>query len=232
MKHPPPIRAVAFDAFGTLFDVFSVGALSEQLFPGKGEQLATLWRLKQIEYALLRTLSGRYKPFDKVTGDALTYAAARLGLDLTEARHRQLMSQYACLSPFPENIETLRTLRKLGLPLAVLSNGTPEMLQIATRSAGMNELFDHVLSVDRVQQYKTASSAYQLGPEAFGIPAREILFVSANGWDVAGATWFGYTTFWVNRAQHPVEELDVAPTATGHTLADVIEFVRERRSAE
>ncbi|HJV26294.1 MAG TPA: haloacid dehalogenase type II [Aromatoleum sp.] len=228
MKAPERIRAIAFDAYGTLFDVYSVGALAEQLFPGKGEALTGLWRLKQIEYSFLRTLSGRYKPFLEVTEDGLVYSAKKLGLAMTDAHRRQLMNQYACLSPFPENLGALKALRELGVPMAILSNGTPEMLGVAIRSAGMSGLFAHVLSVDAVRQYKTADAAYQLGPDAFGCPAKEILFVSSNGWDAAGATWFGYTSFWINRAQQPIEELDVTPTAIGQRLTDVVDFVQAR----
>jgi len=228
MKSSEHIRAIAFDAYGTLFDVYSVGALAEQLFPGKGEALTALWRLKQIEYTFLRTLSGRYKPFLEVTEDGLVYSAKKLGITMNDAQRRQLMNQYACLSPFPENLGALKSLHALGLPMAVLSNGTPQMLDVAIKSAGMSGLFDHVLSVDAVRQYKTADAAYQLGPDAFGCPAREILFVSSNGWDAAGATWFGYTTFWINRARLPVEELGVTPTAIGQRLTDIVDFVQSR----
>ena len=228
MKSNDHIRAVAFDAYGTLFDVYSVGTLAEQLFPGSGQALTALWRLKQIEYTFLRTLSDRYKPFLEVTGDALRFSAKKLGLDMSDARHRQLMNQYACLSPFPENLAALKALRELGVPLAVLSNGTPDMLDVAIKSAGMNGLFDHVLSVDAVRRYKTSDAAYQLGPKAFGCGAREILFVSSNGWDAAGATWFGYTTLWINRSGQPVEELDVTPSVFGQRLTDVVDFVRPR----
>lgn len=230
MKHGTRIRAVAFDAFGTLFDVYSVGALAEQLFPGKGEALTALWRQKQIEYSQLRTLSGRYKPFIDVTEDALIFSCHKLELRLSDAQRRQLMNQYACLSPFPENLAALKALRTLGLPTAVLSNGTPGMLEVAIKSAGMNGLFDHVLSADTVRQYKTADAVYQLGPDTFDMPAREILFVSSNGWDAAGATWFGYTTFWINRGRQPLEVLDVEPTAIGERLTDVVDFIRARSS--
>jgi 2-haloacid dehalogenase len=223
------IQAIAFDAYGTLFDVYSVGALAEQLFPGKGAELARLWRAKQIEYTQLRSLAGRYKPFWEVTRDALVFAAKKLGLALDEAGRGRLMNQYACLSPFPENLGALRELKALGLPLAILSNGTPQMLEIAIKSAGMGGLFDQVLSVDKVRRYKTAPEAYQLGPDAFGIAAARILFVSSNGWDACGATWFGYTTFWINRSGQPAEELDVSPTATGSLLTDVVEFVKRRK---
>lgn len=218
------IRAIAFDAYGTLFDVYSVGALAEQLFPGRGAELAAQWRDAQIAYTRIRTLSDRYVPFWQVTEDALVFSARKLGLDLTEGARKRLMSQYACLSAFPENLGALRELKKLGLPLAILSNGTPEMLDIAVKSAGMSGLFDHLLSVEAVKKYKTAPEAYRLGPDAFKLPTREILFVSSNCWDAIGAAWFGYTTFWINRSGQPLEELGVQPTAQGRLLTDVVSF--------
>jgi 2-haloacid dehalogenase len=224
------IQAVVFDAYGTLFDVYSVGLLAEQLFPGKGQQLAQLWRQKQIEYCLIRTLSERYKPFLDITRDGLQFAAEKLDLDLDPARCTQLMSQYACLSPFPENLGALRALKDMGIPAAILSNGTPDMLKVAMKSAGMHELFDHVLSVDAIGRYKTHPDAYALGPAAFGCAAERLLFVSSNGWDVAGAAWFGYTTFWINRGKQPLERLDIAASVTGSQLTDVVEFVARQRA--
>lgn len=220
------IRAIAFDAYGTLFDVYSVGTLAEQFFPGKGTELAVLWRDTQITYTRIRTLSDRYAPFWQVTEDALVFSTRKLGLDLTEDARKRLMSQYACLSAFPENLGALRELKQLGLPLAILSNGTPEMLDIAVKSAGMGGLFDHLLSVEAVKKYKTAPEAYRLGPDAFKLPTREILFVSSNCWDALGATWFGYTTFWINRSGQPLEELGVQPTAQGRLLTDVVSYVK------
>jgi 2-haloacid dehalogenase len=223
---PPRISAIAFDAYGTLFDVYSVGALAEQLFPGKGEALANLWRVKQIDYTRLRTLSNQYRDFHELTRDALRMATRTLGLNCDAAAEQRLMNQYACLSAFPENLPALKELKALGVPMAILSNGTPGMLDIAVKSAGMGGLFDHLLSVDPVKKYKTAPEAYQLGPDAFGIAARNILFVSSNAWDACGATWFGYTSFWINRSGQPAEELGVTPTATGHLLTDVLAFVK------
>ncbi|MCE1186903.1 haloacid dehalogenase type II [Zoogloea sp.] len=230
MAHTPRIQAVVFDAFGTLFDVYSVGLLAEQLYPGKGNQLAELWRAKQIEYSFIRSLSGQYKPFWQITQDGLDYAAARLGLPLDAARRTQLMNQYACLSPFPESLGALRSLKAAGLPLGILSNGTREMLDVAIKSAGMHGLFEHVLSADAVRSYKTSAAAYQMGPDAFGCPAERILFVSSNGWDAAGATWFGYTTFWINRNGLPQENLDVAPDGSGYTMDDLVRFAQKHLS--
>jgi 2-haloacid dehalogenase len=232
---PNSPRAILFDAYGTLFDVHSVVAAAEQLFPGHGDALSRLWRQKQIEYTQLRTLAdpsgGFYTPFWDITIDALRHAAARLQLasSLTSAAEKRLMDEYACLSAFPDTVSALHALReRFDIPLAVLSNGNPAMLDIAVKSAGMKGLFDHILSVDAVRAYKPARAAYELGTRAFGASgtaAREFVFVSSNGWDVAGASWFGYTTFWLNRAALPVEELGVAPRGTGRGMAELVSFI-------
>ncbi|MGF6921374.1 haloacid dehalogenase type II [Paraburkholderia sp. 40] len=233
----PSPRAVIFDAYGTLFDVHSVIAAAEQLFPSHGDALSQLWRQKQIEYTQLRTLAARsdapgehYRPFWDITLDALRFAAKRLQLTLGRAAEKRLMDEYACLSAFPDAVPVLRALREAAaaprVGLAILSNGNPQMLDIAVKSAGMNALFDHVLSVDAVRAYKPSPAAYALGPDAFGVAAREIVFVSSNGWDVAGATWFGFTTFWLNRQNLPVEELGVTPHGTGSGMNDLLDFLR------
>jgi 2-haloacid dehalogenase len=224
MDHP---KAVLFDAYGTLFDVYSVGLLAEQLFPGQGPALSVLWRDKQIEYTRLVTTSNdgaHYRPFWELTGAALRYACKRLGLDLTAAREQQLMNQYRHLSAFPENREVLQALRTRGIVTGILSNGDPEMLGIAVRSAGLEDLLDHVISIDPVRRYKTHPDAYRLGTQAVKKPAGQILFVSCNGWDALAATWFGYRTLWVNRYQLPFEELGTQPTRIGNSLDDVLAF--------
>jgi 2-haloacid dehalogenase len=221
---PVAPRAVLFDAYGTLFDVYSVGLRAEQLFPGHGERLALLWREKQIDYTRLLTMSGRYKPFWEVTRAGLRYAAARLSLTLDDAAEEQLMNQYRHLSAFPENREVLVELNRRGIVAGILSNGDPQMLGVAVKSAGLTELLTHVLSVHGVQRFKTDPAAYALGPQALKMPATDILFVSSNGWDAIGATWFGYTTLWVNRAGLPLEQLDTAPSRTGSSLRDVLSF--------
>jgi len=220
-------KAVLFDAYGTLFDVYSVGLLAEQLFPGQGATLGVLWRDKQIEYTRLVTTSNdgeHYKPFWELTRAGLRYACKRLALDLTPAHEDKLMNQYRHLSAFPENKEVLVALRTRGVVTGILSNGDPEMLGIAVRSAGLEGLLDHVLSVDSVRKYKTHPAAYALGTSATGLDAKQIAFVSCNAWDALAATWFGYRTLWVNRYQLPFEELGTPPTRTGSSLRDVLSF--------
>jgi 2-haloacid dehalogenase len=219
-----PPRAVLFDAYGTLFDVYSVALLAEQLFRGHGEQLSVLWRDKQIEYTRLTSMSGRYRPFWELTRAALRYAALRLGLVLDADAEDRLMNQYRHLSSFPEYHEILAELKARGIPAGILSNGDPEMLRVAVKSAGFQPFLAHVLSVDGVRKYKTDPATYALGTQAFDLPARQILFVSSNCWDAIGATWFGYTTLWVNRSGLPLEQLDTSPTRIGTSLRDVLNF--------
>ncbi len=220
-------KAVLFDAYGTLFDVYSVGLLAEQLFPGHGNALGVLWRDKQIEYTHLVTASNHgahYQPFWQLTRAGLRYACKRLALDLTPAHEERLMNQYNHLSAFPENKEVLAALKARRVTTGILSNGDPEMLAVALRSAGLEGLLDHVLSVDTVRKYKTDPDAYALGTQATGLEARQIAFVSCNSWDALAATWFGYRTLWVNRYQLPFEELGTQPTRTGSSLRDVLTF--------
>ncbi|CAE6799984.1 (S)-2-haloacid dehalogenase [Paraburkholderia domus] len=246
-------KAVIFDAYGTLFDVHSVIAAAEQMFPGHGDALSQLWRQKQIEYTQLRTLAApasapgvHYRRFWDITLDALRFAARKLHLTLSRAAEKRLMDEYACLSAFPDAVPVLRQLRdapsrssasvpvggKPGsrLGLAILSNGNPQMLDIAVKSAGMTGLFDHVLSVDTVRAYKPSPAAYSLGTQAFDAEAREIVFVSSNGWDVAGASWFGFTTFWLNRQNAPAEELGVTPHGAGGGMNDLLAFLKSLAS--
>jgi 2-haloacid dehalogenase len=217
-------RAILFDAYGTLFDVYSVAQLAEELHPGRGEALAALWRDKQIEYTRLVSMSGRYRPFRDLTRAGLRFAAQRLALRLDASGEELLMDQYRRLSAFPENREVLEDLKQRGVRAGVLSNGDPDMLSDAVGSAGFRDLLDPVLSVQATRRYKIDPAAYAIGTAALGLPAQDILFVSSNGWDAIGATWHGYTTLWVNRAGAPLEQLDTPPTHIGRTLRDVLDF--------
>jgi 2-haloacid dehalogenase len=203
-----PVRAFVFDAYGTLFDTHSVVAagrgLTDDLLA-----LSRTWRRKQLEYTWLRALMGRYEDFWSVTESALRAAVRELGLAASDAQLRALMDAYLSLACFPEVHPALERLQ--GRPLAILSNGSPRMLEAAVRASGLGGLVQHVLSVDAVRTYKPAPAVYALGPKAVGVPAGETLFVSSNAWDAAGAKAFGYQVCWVNRERRPPEELGAAP---------------------
>ena len=220
-------KAVLFDAYGTLFDVYSVALLAEQLHPGQGERLSQLWRDKQIEYTRLITMSApggeRYRPFWDITRAALRFAAARLALTLAPADEERLMNQYRHLSAFAENHAVLTELKRRGVVTGILSNGDPQMLSVAVKSAGFAPLLQHVISVHPARRFKTDPAAYALGTAALQLPARDILFVSSNAWDAIGATWHGYTTLWVNRSGAPPEQLGTEPHFTGRSLRDVLD---------
>ena len=224
-KPPAAIGAILFDAYGTLFDVYSVGLAAEQLFPGRGQALGVMWRDKQIEYTHLVSTSSHgahYQPFWELTRAALRYACKRLGLDLSAEAEDKLMNQYRHLSAFAENRDVLQALKNRGIVTGILSNGDPAMLAAAVKSAGLQDLLDHVISVDAIRKYKTHPDAYTLGLQATGLAARQIGFVSCNSWDALAATWFGYQTLWVNRYQLPFEELGTQPLYTGSSLRDVL----------
>ena len=224
----PQPQAVLFDAYGTLFDVYSVAQLAEKLFPGHGQALSVLWRDKQIEYTRLVTTSNdgaHYQPFWELTRAALVYALKKLAVQPFSAAHvDQLMNQYHHLTAYPENREVLLALKARGVVTGILSNGDPAMLAMAVRSAGLGDVLDYVISVDGIRKYKTHPDAYALGEAACGAPAANIVFVSSNSWDALAATWYGYQTLWVNRQNAPFEELGTQPTRVGTSLRDVLSF--------
>jgi 2-haloacid dehalogenase len=200
------IRGFVFDAYGTLFDVHSVVEAGRAMTPDP-LALSVLWRQKQLEYTWLRSLMGRYEDFWMVTEAALRHSVKRLGLAASDADLARLMNAYHTLACFPEVPEALA--RLAGRPRAILSNGAPRMLAAAVASSRLDHLVEHVISVDRVKIYKPAPAVYALGPSTLGVPAEELLFVSSNAWDVAGAKAFGYRVAWCNRAGAPEEELGV-----------------------
>jgi len=226
MEAPPSRapRAVLFDAYGTLFDVYSVGVVAERRFPGMGERLSVLWRDKQIEYTRLTSMSGQARSFRDCTRAGLRYAARRFDLALDDAAERELMGAYERLSPFAENHAVLVELRRRGIRAGILSNGDPDMLAAVVRHAGFADLLDPVLSVEGTGRFKTDPATYALGTRALDLGADEVLFVSSNCWDAIGATWFGYTTLWINRFGLPLDELGARPTRIGTQLTDVLDF--------
>jgi len=212
------IRGYVFDAYGTLFDVHSVVEAGRAL-TADPVTLSTLWRQKQLEYTWLRSLMGRYEDFWMVTEAALRYSVRHLGLPATDTQLTRLMNAYLTLACFPEVPEALA--RVAGRPRAILSNGAPRMLTAAVASSRLDRLVEHVISVDRVRIYKPAPAVYALGPSTLGVAAEELLFVSSNAWDVAGAKAFGYRVAWCNRLGAPEEELGVR---ADYIIANLIEL--------
>lgn len=221
---PQRYKAIAFDGF-PIFDPRPVFALAETLYPGQGAALSNAWRVRQFEYQWLRALSGHYADFWQATEDALVFAAKQLRLELTAQKRARLMQAYLELKAWPEVPAALGALREAGVRLAFLSNMTAKMLQAGIDNAGLEGVFEHVLSTDRIGAYKPEPRAYRMAVDAFGLAREEILFVAFAGWDAAGAKRFGYPTFWVNRLDLPGEELGVTPDATGRDLTDLLRFV-------
>ena len=215
-----PPSAYLFDAYGTLFDVHSVIEAGRAV-TSDPQALSLLWRQKQLEYTWLRSLMGRYEDFWAVTEQALRFALRRLGIAAGEAQVKTLLEAYLSLACFPEVADALARLE--GAPLAILSNGSPRMLAAALRSSGLQGAFRHVLSADAVKIFKPSPRVYELGPRAFGMAAGEMLFVSSNAWDVAGAKAFGYRTCWCNRAKAPMDALGVTPDLEVERLDQVLE---------
>ena len=206
---PPLLRDIAacvFDAYGTLLDYRSAAARCKHLLGDKLEPLNALWRDKQLQYTWLRSLQGRYADFHTVTAEALDFALDTLGI-ADASIHRQLMALYETLDAFEEVPAVLRRLRQAGIKTAILSNGTPAMLESAAASAGIRDLLDRVLSVDALRVYKPDPRVYQLAVDELGIPADHIAFQSANAWDAHGAATFGMRVVWCNRYGQRAERL-------------------------
>jgi 2-haloacid dehalogenase len=220
------LKAFVFDAYGTLFDVFSVTSLCEDLFPGHGKELANSWRKKQLEYSWLRSLMGRYRGFWGVTEDALVYSAKSLNLEITANERAQLMDCYLHLATFPDVKPGLEELEKIGMHLAILSNGEPEMLRAVVENADLSNFFtDTIFSVESVKEFKPSPRVYDQLSSGLKINKREIGFVSANNWDVNGASSAGFATFWIQRSGFETsEELGYPPTHVVNAITDLRRF--------
>ncbi len=216
----PGIRACVFDVYGTLLDFNAAVEDRRDRLGAITDELSALWRRKQLEYSWLRSLMGHHIDFWQVTADALEYSCEALGLS-DEDLQKDLMALYRELDCYPEVPATLELLRGAELGLAVLSNGAPEMLEEGLRKAGIREYFNVLLSAESVKIYKPHPSVYMTAIDAGGFEREEILFLSANGWDIAGAAAFGFPTAWINRAGAPVERLPFQPAAILKTLAEV-----------
>ncbi len=225
-------KLIAFDAYGTLFDVYSMGQLAEEIFPGHGQALALMWRDRQIEYTRLVTMSDPnpsgskyYLPFWELTIRSLRYVCKRMNLDLRDPDEKRLMDQYAKLTGFNDSLKVLKTIKDKGIATAILSNGSKEMLATVVESNGLKPYLDQVVTVEDVRLFKTAPQAYELLLKAFPVKKEEILFVSSNAWDALAAKWFGFDVFWVNRLGHPYEEIGEKPNYEGSSLSKVLEVI-------
>ena len=220
----PAIKAVAFDGF-PIIDPRPVFARVDELFPGKGRELSNAWRTRQFEYTWLRTLGGRYVDFWQITEESLVFAARTLAMDLSAGKRDQLMQTYLALKAWPDVAPALQQLKAAGIRMAFLSNLTDAMLDAVVKNSALEGFFEPHLSTDKVKAFKPDPRAYQMGLDAFKLRKEEIAFAAFAGWDAAGAKWFGYPTFWVNRSNAPVEELSATPDGMGSGLGDLVKFV-------
>lgn len=220
MPLPPSLahaKAVVFDAYGTLFDVHSAVARHDAAVGPDAARLSEIWRAKQLEYSWVLSLAGRYEPFWTLTERALDHALARCP-SVDPALRPRLLAAYRALDAYPEVAALLTGLRQRGLRTGILSNGDPAMLADAVASAGLASVVDAVLSVDAAGVFKTDPRTYRLVTAEFGIGPEEVLFVSSNRWDVAGATAFSFATIWVNRLGLPDEYQGLEPVVTVRDL--------------
>lgn len=209
------IKAVVFDAYGTLYDVQSVAEITEETFPGYGEMITQAWRIKQLEYSWLRSLMRRYEDFSAVTRDSLAYTLRILALDHDGAAFARIMDKYLHLDLYPDATAALAALK--GHKLAIFSNGSPDMLDALVKNSGLDAVLDATISVDANKVFKPAPEAYLLVEEKLGIRPSEVLFVSSNPWDACGAKAFGFNVAWIERvtpqamALACVETVAIAP---------------------
>jgi 2-haloacid dehalogenase len=219
------LKAIACDAL-TVFDARPIAALAERIFPGHGEAMSALWRTRQFEYTWLRTLGHRYVNFWQVTEEALLFSCGSLKLELTKMDRDRLMQSYFELKAWPDAPAALRGLKSSGVRLVFLSNFTAAMLDQAVKNSGLGGIFDDHLSTDKVRAFKPDPRAYGMAMRAYGLGKEEIAFAAFGGWDAMGAKWFGYPTFWVNRAHAATEELGANPDGIGDDLNDLAAFVQ------
>ncbi|MDQ0298454.1 2-haloacid dehalogenase [Salibacterium salarium] len=217
-------KVIAFDVYGTLFDVHSITTTCEKYFPGYGDAISKLWREKQIQYTFLRQAMGKYEPFSTITKDALQFAAASFDISLTPSIEDNLFEAYKALDLYPESKEVLQTLKDNQYTLIVFSNGSKDMLEPLLKQAGIDEYIDHALSVDDVKQYKPSPASYHFILDKIECRREDVTFLSSNGWDISGAKAFGFTTAWINRSMQPEERLQLTPDYTYKSLSPIINW--------
>ena len=203
------IKAIIFDAYGTLFDVNSAAEKCRSKIGDKWESFANYWRKTQLEYTWLRSLMGRHKDFWQITEDSLDKSMQ--AFNINKAMKNELLDLYKILSPYPEVKETLEKLKEKKYKLAILSNGTPSLLNELVKSNGLQNLFDDIFSIEEVKIYKPSSKVYDMPVKKYSIKNEEVAFLSANTWDVSGGGNYGFTSIWVNRNKNIFDNLDYKP---------------------
>ena len=221
------IQAIAFDALA-LFDASPRAKEAAKQFPGRGKQLAEDWRIRLFEYQWLRAAGSHYADFEQVAADALGYAARKNQVALNPEQRESLLSTLHQLRAYDDVKPALEKLKSSGCRLLLLSNMTPAMLQAAIRNSHLDGMFDAVLSTDQIHTYKPDPKAYQLGVDSVRLPRDRILFIPSAGWDLAGARWFGYPVWWLNRAAVAAEELEASPEPAGTSMSDLVRFLASR----
>jgi len=214
------IKAIIFDAYGTLFDVNSAAEKCKEKIGDKWEGFANYWRTTQLEYTWLRSLMKRHKDFWQITEDSLDKSMKLYNIDIL--MKEELLNLYKVLSPFPEVKETLNKLKDTNYKLAILSNGTPDLLNQLVRSSDLENIFDDIFSIEEVRIFKPYSKVYDIPLKKYKIQKNEIVFLSANTWDVSGAGNYGYNTVWVNRSNNIFDNLDYKPK---HKIKSLVQFL-------
>jgi 2-haloacid dehalogenase len=217
-------RAVAFDGYA-VFDATTTITVAEEMIPGRGRDFVAMWRARMFDYQWIRTLGGRYVNFEQTAVDALNYVIETLHVTIDQSARDRLLGAQLTLTPWPDAKPQLLRLRDAGVRIALLSNMSERMLDTGARAANIREYFAEILSTDRVRAAKPDLRAYQMGPAALQCSISEIAFVAFAPWDVAGGSWFGYPTIWLNRGGAPAERLDARPALTCKTLVDVASYV-------
>ncbi|WP_110114868.1 haloacid dehalogenase type II [Bacillus sp. CGMCC 1.16541] len=215
-------KVLLFDAYGTLFDVDSVVKKCDELYPDIGQRISMLWRTKQIEYAMQHQLMGRYIDFYEVTKKALRYAVETCEATMSDYTEQELMDAYLQLNVYEEVKEVLTYLKEKGYILAIFTNGPKQMIEPLVRHHRMQHLFDEVISVDEIKQYKPTMASYHHAKNKLNVEREEVLFFSSNSWDIAGAKNYGFSTIWVNRQQNVNEHPELAPNMVVHSLREMV----------
>ena len=217
------IKAIIFDAYGTLFDVNSAAEKCKSKIGDKWESFANYWRKTQLEYTWLRSLMGRHKDFWQITEDSLDKSMQ--AFNINKAMKNELLDLYKILSPYPEVKETLEKLKEKRYKLAILSNGTPALLNELVKSNGLQNLFDDIFSIEEVKIYKPSSKVYDMPVKKYSIKNEEVAFLSANTWDVSGGGNYGFTSIWVNRNKNIFDNLDYKPRNEINNLKQLLDLV-------